>query len=52
MTHNRNVITDDIIIGDVRIMTHKLLVTKSHKTIKTEIAQSCGGIIFSIWPHF
>ena len=51
MTHNRNVLTDDIIIGDVRII-YKLLVTKSHKTIKTEIAQSCGGIIFSIWPHF
>ena len=47
MTHNRNVIIkDDVITGDVIIMTHKLFVTKSQKIIKLKIAQSCGGIIF------
>ena len=47
MTHNRHVIIiDDVITGDVIIMTHKLLVTKSQKIIKLKIAQSCGGIIF------
>ena len=46
MTHNRNVITDDVITSDVILMTHKLLVTQSQKIIKLKIVQSCGGIIF------